>query len=103
MTEFLEEKDFSESLKAYLQDFLNSLEFENFLKRREERLKDWSIKPLRVYREEELERMRLNFYGFDTSYHIARYYFVRRFLPFRTPPYLALHRRLSPKGSPDVL
>ena len=30
-----------------------------------------------AYREEELDRLRLNFYGFDPSYHIARYYFVR--------------------------
>ena len=90
-------EDFLEKIKAFLQDFVDSAEFENFLMRKkEERLKDWSKKPLRSYREEELENMRLNFYGFDTSYHIARYYFVRRFLPFRTPPYLALHRRLNP-------
>jgi len=39
--------------------------------------------------------MRLSFYGFDTSYHIARYYFVHRFPHFRTPPYLAIHRRMG--------
>lgn len=93
--------EFVEKLKARIFDFINSADYEEFIKRkREERLKDWSIKPLKAYREEELEKMYMNFYGFDTSYHIARYYFVRRFLPFRTPPYLAVHRRLSFKSPP---
>jgi putative two-component system hydrogenase maturation factor HypX/HoxX len=90
------QEEFEEKLKDYLKDFVNSPEFEGFLARRKgEKLRDWSLKPLSAYREEELQRMKLNFYGFDTSYHIARYYFVRRFLPFRTPPYLAVHRRLA--------
>jgi len=37
-----------------------------------QRLKDEAYKPLQQYREEELARMRLNFYGFDPSYHVAR-------------------------------
>jgi putative two-component system protein, hydrogenase maturation factor HypX/HoxX len=41
----------------------------------------------------ELERMRLNFYGFDPSYHIARYRFVNRTPHAWTPLYLAAHRR----------
>ena len=87
--------------KGIFKAFVNSKDFESFIKsKREERLKDWSIKPLKAYREEELERMRLNFYGLDPSYHIARYYFVRRHLPFRTPPYLAIHRRLSFQSPP---
>ncbi|MCS7285137.1 MAG: hydrogenase maturation protein, partial [Hydrogenobacter thermophilus] len=89
-------EEFRDKLRRWLGDFLNSLGYEEFIKRkREERRKDELEKPLSAYREEELERMKLNFYGFDTSYHIARYYFVRRILPFRTPPYLALHRRLG--------
>ncbi|WP_231967072.1 hypothetical protein [Thermocrinis minervae] len=63
------------------------------MKKRLIREADEREKPLSCYREEELSRMKLNFYGFDTSYHIARYYFVHRTLPFRTPPYLAKHRR----------
>ena len=39
----------------------------------------------------------------NPSYHKARYYFVRRHLPFRTPPYLAVHRRLSFQSPPKVL
>ena len=31
------------------------------------------------------------------------YYFVRRHLPLRTPPYLAVHRRLSFQSPPKVL
>jgi len=96
-------EDFTQGLKGFLKSFVNSKDFDRFLKeKREKRLSDWSKKPLKTYREEELERMRLNFYGFDTSYHIARYYFVRRFLPFRTPPYLAVHRRLSFQSPPQV-
>jgi putative two-component system hydrogenase maturation factor HypX/HoxX len=49
-------------------------------------------KPLERYREEELERMRLNFYGFDPSFHVARYNFVHKVPSSRTPLYLARHR-----------
>lgn len=44
------------------------------------------------YREEELARMKLNFYGFDPSYHVARYHFVYKMPKARTPGYLARHR-----------
>jgi putative two-component system hydrogenase maturation factor HypX/HoxX len=53
-------------------------------------------KPLRRYREEELEAMRLNFYGFDPSYHVARYNFVYKVPKSRTPLTLARHRRQAP-------
>ena len=62
-----------------------------FAKRRQ-RLVDESAKPLDRYREEELEQMKLNFYGFDPSYHVARYHFVYRLPKARTPYYLAKHR-----------
>ena len=51
-----------------------------------------AVKPLAKYREEELARMRLNFYGFDPSYHIARYNFVRKVPKSRTPVTIARHR-----------
>jgi putative two-component system hydrogenase maturation factor HypX/HoxX len=89
-------EEFKNKLKKWLYNFLSSGDYEAFIKRKkEERVIDEIRKPLSAYREEELEKMKLNFYGFDTSYHIARYYFVKRMLPFRTPPYLALHRRLD--------
>jgi putative two-component system protein, hydrogenase maturation factor HypX/HoxX len=49
-------------------------------------------KPLEAYRIEELERMRLAFYGFDPSYHVARWRFITREPIARTPLHLARHR-----------
>ena len=57
---------------------------------------DETAKPLDKYREEELERMKLNFYGFDPSYHVARYHFVHKLPKARTPYYLASHRAGAP-------
>jgi putative two-component system protein, hydrogenase maturation factor HypX/HoxX len=56
------------------------------------RAADEAEKPLERYREEELDRMRLNFFGFDSSYHVARYNFVNKVPRSRTPLYLARHR-----------
>ena len=60
------------------------------------RLADEAGKPLSAYRAEELARMKLNFYGFDPSYHVARWNFIRRVAKSRTPLYLARHRRKTP-------
>ncbi len=60
--------------------------------KRAEREHDEAAKPLERYREEELARMKLNFYGFDPSYHVARYHFVYKLPKARTPHYLARHR-----------
>ncbi len=57
-----------------------------------QRVQDELHKPLQSYRDEELARMRRNFFGFDPSYHIARSNFVRRVLPSWTPRHLAVHR-----------
>ncbi|MCU7830342.1 MAG: hydrogenase maturation protein [Candidatus Thiodiazotropha sp. (ex Myrtea sp. 'scaly one' KF741663)] len=57
---------------------------------------DESLKPLARYREEELEQMKHNFYGFDPSYHVARYNFVYKVPKSRTPLTLANHRRTVP-------
>ncbi len=61
--------------------------------KRERRAREETERPLQSYRESELEHMRLNFYGFDPSYHIARYRFVHRTPHAWTPLYLAAHRR----------
>jgi putative two-component system protein, hydrogenase maturation factor HypX/HoxX len=63
--------------------------------KRQRRAADEGLKPLADYRAEELERMKLNFYGFDPSYHVARYRFVHRTPHAWTPLYLAAHRRLG--------
>jgi putative two-component system hydrogenase maturation factor HypX/HoxX len=59
------------------------------------RARDEHARPLTDYRAEELERMRLNFYGFDPSYHIARHRFVHRTPHAWTPLHLARHRQLG--------
>ena len=56
---------------------------------------DEAAKPLDRYAEEELEHMRLNFYGFDPSYHVARRHFVCKLPKARTPSFLARHRALA--------
>lgn len=67
--------------------FASRLKFKNA-----RRLSDESIKPLAQYRKEELEKMKLNFYGFDPSYHVARYNFVYKIPKSRTPVTIAMHR-----------
>ncbi len=56
---------------------------------------DEAAKPLADYRREELAQMRRNFYGFDPSYHVARWHFVRKSLNSWTPRHLARHRDLG--------
>jgi putative two-component system hydrogenase maturation factor HypX/HoxX len=58
------------------------------------RRQDEETKPLAAYRHEELARMWLSFYGFDPSFHVARYNFVYRVPHSRTPMAIASHRRL---------
>jgi putative two-component system hydrogenase maturation factor HypX/HoxX len=60
----------------------------------ERRRGDEAVKPLAAYRAEELAQMKRNFYGFDPSYHVARWHFVRKSLPSWTPRHLAVHREL---------
>ncbi len=89
-------REFRNILKRRLERFINSPEYGRFIKSKiEERTSSRWKELIERCRREELEHMKLNFYGFDTSYHIARYYFVHRQPHFRTPPYLAVHRRLK--------
>ncbi len=59
------------------------------------RRRDEASRPLVAYRKEEMRHMHLNFFGFDPSYHVARYNFVHRVPHSRTPLHLALHRRIG--------
>jgi putative two-component system hydrogenase maturation factor HypX/HoxX len=63
--------------------------------KRRRREADEAEKPLEAYRAEELARLRLNFYGFDPSYHVARYNFITKIPKSRTPLTLARHRSRS--------
>ncbi|WP_439672991.1 Hydrogenase maturation factor HoxX (plasmid) [Cupriavidus necator] len=65
---------------------------ERLAAKRDRRRRDEAEKPLQAYRDEELLRMRRNFYGFDPSYHVARYHFVQKVPHAWTPRHLALHR-----------
>ncbi|MEZ5849679.1 MAG: hydrogenase maturation protein [Hyphomicrobiaceae bacterium] len=68
------------------------------LKRRQ-READEAAKPLSVYRDEELRGMHRNFYGFDPSYHVARYNFVHKVAKSRTPLTIARHRDKSRRAT----
>jgi putative two-component system hydrogenase maturation factor HypX/HoxX len=69
--------------------------------KRRQREADEAAKPLALYRQDELERMKLNFYGFDPSYHVARYNFIFKVPKSRTPLYLAPHRHGNFKSLPE--
>ncbi len=71
--------------------------------KRARRAADEAARPLASYRDEELGRMQLNFFGFDPSYHVARFHFVARVPRSRTPLHLAVHRRVPtpPARSPS--
>jgi putative two-component system hydrogenase maturation factor HypX/HoxX len=68
---------------------------QNLVQKRTRRACDERTRPLADYRDRELARMRMNFYGFDPSYHIARHRFVCRTPHAWTPLHLARHRRLA--------
>jgi putative two-component system protein, hydrogenase maturation factor HypX/HoxX len=63
--------------------------------KRSRQARDEHARPLADCRAVELEHMRLNFYGFDPSYHVARHRFVHRTPQAWTPLYLARHRQLG--------
>jgi putative two-component system hydrogenase maturation factor HypX/HoxX len=70
--------------------YASRLEYKN-----KRRVADENQRPLQRYRDQELERMHLNFYGFDPSYHVARYNFVYKVPKSRTPVTIARHRRTA--------
>jgi putative two-component system hydrogenase maturation factor HypX/HoxX len=84
---FVEEVRSRARALAAAPDFAQRLEA-----KRARREADEAKKPLSAYREAELKRMHVNFYGFDPSYHVARYHFVHRLPHAWTPLHLARHR-----------
>ena len=74
---------FEAELRARATRLAQDPEFRTMLREKHERrLDDESIKPLASYRAEELERMKVNFFGPDPAYHEAR----RRFVFKGAPP-----------------
>jgi putative two-component system hydrogenase maturation factor HypX/HoxX len=65
---------------------------ERVLQKQQSRARDEATRPLADYRKQELARMHRNFYGFDPSYHVARYHFVHKLPHAWTPRHLAVHR-----------
>ena len=74
---------FEAELRARATRLAQDPEFRAMLrKKHESRLDDENIKPLASYRAEELDRMKVNFFGPDPAYHEAR----RRFVYKGDPP-----------------
>ena len=91
---------FFEAVKRHCREYLNPKQGhptieESITAKQKQRRDDEVEKPLADYRKAELERMKQNFYGFDPSYHVARYNFVYKICKSRTPLTIAKHRRTS--------
>jgi putative two-component system hydrogenase maturation factor HypX/HoxX len=96
----LDQESFLLKIKALAEQIAHASDFpEQLIGKRSRLEQDAKIKPLDAYRDEELTKMKLNFYGFDSSYHVARYNFVRKVPKSRTPLFLAAHRRKPVKQS----
>jgi putative two-component system hydrogenase maturation factor HypX/HoxX len=96
--------EFAATIKSVAETLARDPSYETLLEaKRCRRAQDESVKSLETYRAEELERLKLNFYGFDPSYHVARYNFVFRVPHSWTPLHLARHRhRIKNAGSSDA-
>jgi putative two-component system hydrogenase maturation factor HypX/HoxX len=91
---------FFEAVKRHCREYLNPQQGhptieERITAKQIQRRHDEAEKPLADYRKVELEKMKQNFYGFDPSYHVARYNFVYKICKSRTPLTIAKHRRTS--------
>jgi putative two-component system hydrogenase maturation factor HypX/HoxX len=83
-------KAFETELKERAQRLAQAPELRALLRKKHEaRLDDEQVKPLANYRDEELLRMKVNFFGLDPAYHEAR----RRFVFKGNPP---LQERRAP-------
>jgi len=68
---------FRHRIRKMAEELASSPRCEQMLKeKRQTRKNDEASKPLQAYRNEELQCMRLNFFGADRSYHLARKDFV---------------------------
>lgn len=89
-------QDFRTKVEQIAEELASGPDLEKMLREKKRRREeDEKLKPLESYRAAEMERMRLNFFGFDPSYHVARHNFVYKVPHSRTPPHLAKHRLIS--------
>ncbi len=94
--------NFKNKIVHIAETLAQSPDFQKFIERKQaRRQRHEHQKSLQSYRDEELEKMKLNFYGFDPSYHVARYNFVYKIPQGWTPRYLARHRRLKAQALRD--
>ncbi len=92
-------EEFSATIESIAEQLARDTSYATRLEtKHRQRIQDESIKSLATYRAEELEHMKLNFYGFDPSYHVARYNFVFKIPQSWTPLHLARHRRRIETG-----
>lgn len=84
---------FAAAVVAHVRERVAAADFADRLRAKATaRARDEAIKPLSTYCDAELAHLRENFFGFDTSYHIARYDFITHTPHSRTPLHLARHR-----------
>ncbi|MCP4487931.1 MAG: hydrogenase maturation protein [Gammaproteobacteria bacterium] len=88
-------ESFIAAVQRRCNSYLNSDITQRLVDKQYQRQVEEAAKPLSEYRAQELDKMRHNFYGFDPSYHIARYNFVYKIPKSRTPLTIAKHRRSS--------
>jgi putative two-component system hydrogenase maturation factor HypX/HoxX len=82
-----DEQSFETEIRDRVRRLAANPEFRALLrKKHEERMIDEGVKPLARYRAEELERMKVNFFGADPSYHEARRRFVFKGSPPKAAP-----------------
>jgi putative two-component system hydrogenase maturation factor HypX/HoxX len=90
---------FAARVREIAKDIARNPEFADMLaEKHRQRAADEATKPLEQYRADEMARMKLNFYGFDPSYHVARFNFVHKVPHSWTPRHLALHRGIGFAG-----
>lgn len=88
--------EFAQTVTALARELASAPDLsERLALKRRRREADEAEKPLSAYRSEELRRMHRNFYGFDPSYHVARYNFVHKVAKSRTPLTIARHRDMA--------
>ena len=91
-------KSFEAELKERVARLAQDREFRGMLrKKHESRLDDECLKPLAAYRAEELDLMRVNFFGPNRAYHEARRRFV---LKGKAPPRESRLSALGKAGRP---
>lgn len=83
---------FHQQLESFCDKLANRSAFKNYiLTKKVERQVNETIKPLAVYREQELHEMSSCFFDRNSRYHIERKRFVYKLEPSFTPRNIAIH------------